>query len=235
MTAGAGEGDLEIGIGLLAGLHAEHHRLAVLAHRTAAAIAVEHQLGALELLGEHLGGRHRGFLVTREREDDAALGRIALVLQLEERGDYHRHVELVVEYAASIDIAALDDGLEGIARPILRVRRDDVHMIGDDDRLETGVAAGPGDGERARFADRIEDDGRGREARLLEQARQIRGEGRHLMVALHRLEAHRGLEQVQRAIGLAGRRRRRERRSRNHQKPCRHRGLRPTHHARPQG
>src|SRR3546814_11429157 len=51
MAAGAGEGDLEIGIGLLSALEAVEDWLAVRAEQPAAAVAVQHHLCALSQIG----------------------------------------------------------------------------------------------------------------------------------------------------------------------------------------
>ncbi len=90
MTAGIGHGEPEVGIGLLARLQTVHDRLALFGQQAAARIAVQHQLGVLELFGKLARADHLRFFVAREREDHVPLGLPTLALQI-------GHVAVIME------------------------------------------------------------------------------------------------------------------------------------------
>jgi hypothetical protein len=58
------ERHLEVHVGLLGGLHAVHDGLAVVAEAGAAGVAVQQELGAIQLAGERGGRVLGGFLVS---------------------------------------------------------------------------------------------------------------------------------------------------------------------------
>jgi hypothetical protein len=109
--------------------------LPALVHVAAAAVDVEQQFGIVKLLGERGGGLHRRLLVAGEEQHHVAAGLEALALELDQRGDEGRHVELVVARAAAEQIAVLDHRRERIALPIGGLGLDHVHMPRDQDRL----------------------------------------------------------------------------------------------------
>ena len=144
MAAGIGDGQLEIGIGLLRPLPRPIFRLArFLVEHTAAAIDVDHEFGILQPLGDQRGGLHHRFLVTREFDDDRALRLIARTAQVDERGNRSGAVELHVARAAPEQIPVFDHRRERVALPIGGLRLDHVHMAGDDQRLQFRIAAAP--------------------------------------------------------------------------------------------
>ncbi len=135
MAAGVGDLQHEVGIGFFARLQPIILRLAILADRPAAAVAIEREFGALILRGERARRQHRGFLVARQQQDDRAFRLEALFLELRHRGDHHRYVELIVLRPTAENIAIFLDRHKGVARPILRIGLDDVHMAEQHDRL----------------------------------------------------------------------------------------------------
>src|SRR3546814_19456766 len=96
---------------------------AVLADQPAAAVAVERHFGALVFRRERLRRQHRGFLVARKQQDDRALRFEAVLLELRQRRDHHRDIELVVLCPAAKDKAILLERHERVA-PSSDERRD---------------------------------------------------------------------------------------------------------------
>ena len=85
------------------------------------------------------------FLVGLERQDDVAIGLVALLLVADQVGDKGRRHVFVVAAAARIEIAVLLDQLERIDRPVLAVGRHHVEMRHQQDRLARAGAAQPRD------------------------------------------------------------------------------------------
>ncbi len=80
------------------------------------------------------------FLVRRREEDDVALERHPRALEDHQRHELRDPLPLHVERSAAPDVTALDGAAERIHLPVLRRRKDDVHMVEENQRPRAAVA-----------------------------------------------------------------------------------------------
>ena len=163
MPARVGEGDGEVGVCLLGALDSVAHGLAGL-QQAAAAVDVQHHLRALQPAREFGGGGHVGLFVARQRQHHVPAGPPALGPQFRQHGDYGRDVELVVRGAAPVDVAVLHHRGERIARPVLGLGLDHVHVARDHDGRLLRVLAGIARDQERRVRERLDGHLGGREA-----------------------------------------------------------------------
>ena len=101
------------------------------------------------------------------------------MLQLDDRRHDDGDAGLVVDRAATEDVAVFDHGSERVTLPVGGVGFDDIHVAEDGDGFQRRVAALPCGGEGGGVADRLDLDGRGGEARgdelILEEVGVLRG------------------------------------------------------------
>ena len=132
---------------LFRGLNAVADRLAVL--QPDAAAFVERELGVdqiamvLQQPPDADLVTVEDFLVGLKRQDDIAVGLVALLLVADHVGDEGRRHEFVVAGTASVVIAVFLDQLERIDRPVLAICRHHVDMGKQEDRLARAGTAQP--------------------------------------------------------------------------------------------
>ena len=155
VAAGVGHFELVIVVSLFRALPGPVQRLAGLfIERAAAAIDVKHQFGARQLLGDHPRAAHGGFFITRELQNDGPLGLVARTAQFDQAGGCQRSIELHIARPAAEQVTVLDHRGERIALPVRRLGFDHVHMPGNHQRLEAGIAARPGSDQVSSIAKR---------------------------------------------------------------------------------
>jgi hypothetical protein len=210
VAAGIDHGDCEVGIGLLGGLDAIGDRFAVLAELTAAGVAVQHHLGVLQLRREGPRRLLPGLLVATQRQDHVAARLPTLALQLGEHRDHDRDVELVVHRAAPEHVAVLHHRGERVARPVLPLGLDHVHVVDHHDRLLGRIGAVIA-GDQDRGAEhRLDLHVVGGEAGLHQHCLQPRRIDWDLIARDHRADRDAHLQQLQRLVvqcrvGVSGR------------------------------
>jgi hypothetical protein len=111
--------------------------------RAASAVHVKHQFRVPELLRDDRRGLHRGFFIAGKFQDDVPLRLESLALELDERRDGERVIELHVAGAAPEQHAVFDHRSEWVALPVGWIGLDDVHVAGNHQRLELRVAPRP--------------------------------------------------------------------------------------------
>ncbi len=133
----------------LAGLDVVAYRLAALEADAAAFVQCEFGVDQIAVVVEEPLDAEpvsvEDFLIGLEREDDVAIGLVAFLLVADHVRDEGRRHEFVVARAAPVVIAVLLDELEGIGRPVLRLRLDDVDMGKEQERLVRAGAVQAGD------------------------------------------------------------------------------------------
>src|SRR6185436_10220506 len=131
VPARIGDGQIEIGVDLLARGEIDLHRAAVLQHH-AAAVVIQHELGVdqlapvLEQPIDAVGVA--ALLVRRQRQDDVPVGLVALGAIAQQRRHHDRVAVLHVLRAAAVEVAVLLHEHERIDTPVLAQRFDDVEM-----------------------------------------------------------------------------------------------------------
>ena len=144
MAAGVGDGELVVGVELLAGVDGEDGGFAVV-QLHAAAVGVEDEFGVDQVavvLDQPVDAvRLAALFIGGEREDDVAVRTEAFALQAEEGLDQDGVGLLHVLGAAAVEVAVfLGDELEGIGGPVVAARFDDVEMADEQDGLLAACA-----------------------------------------------------------------------------------------------
>ena len=129
---------------LLAGLDAIPDRLAILQPDPAALVEREFGIDQVAVVLEQPLDAEaiavEDFLVGLERDDDVAIGLVALVPVANEIGDKgSRHI-FVVRAAARIEVAVVLGELERFDRPVVADSRNDIEMRNQEDRLARPAA-----------------------------------------------------------------------------------------------
>src|SRR5215469_628821 len=154
MTAGRGNRELEIRVCFLCTRPGEVLRLSGGVQLPTRAVDVQDHLGVRELLCEHPGRRHGGLFIARECEDDATPRLIPFALELDERGDRQRVVQLHVAGPSAVQQSILDYRREGIALPVRWFGLHYVHVSRDHERLEVWILAFPASDQKSGVIDR---------------------------------------------------------------------------------
>ena len=183
-----GRRQLERGVGLLGALHQVDDRPSVRRQQPAASVRVDGIFGALhprmrrDLASGAVRLVERRLLVADEGEDQcpARLG----LLQPQDGRHQGGDAGLVVDRAASVEIAAFFDQLVRIALPVLRPCIDDVHVGREEDRLRIPVGARDANEHADGFPVRKLGDVLGRNASVPEHGFEVADHGRHLALAL---------------------------------------------------
>ena len=143
VAALVGDGELVVAIHLLGGAEPEHGRHALLAAYRVA-VGIDHELRIDQVavvLDEPVRAvAAAALLVGGEREDDVAVGLVALLLHAQQRCHHDGIVALHVRGATAVEVAVLLGELEGIEVPVLAVRLDDIDVPDQQHRLVLACA-----------------------------------------------------------------------------------------------